>query len=114
MAIASAADENAPNRYALSSELNRTWSRVKSMPKSDQQARLEEAFERIEETILPCISMMLETLIDASEHVAADERRFLVGELKTLAAELEELTKTVERSSPNHLEPGEYKARSAA
>ena len=84
------------------------------MPKSDQQARLEEAFERIEETILPCISMMLETLLDASEHVAAGERRFLVGELKTLAAELEELTKAVERSSPNHLEPGEYKARSAA
>jgi hypothetical protein len=84
------------------------------MPKSDQQARLEEAFERIEETILPCISMMLETLIDASESVAEGERRYLVGELKTLAAELEELTKTVERSSPNHLEPGEYKARSAA
>ena len=59
------------------------------MPNSEQQARLDEAFERIEETILPCISMMLETLLDASEHVAADERRFLVGELKTLAAELE-------------------------
>ena len=76
--------------------------------------RLEEAFERIEETILPCIAMMLETLIDASESVAANERRFLVGELETLSAELEELTKTVERSSPNHLEPGEYRARSAA
>jgi hypothetical protein len=84
------------------------------VPKSDQQARLEEAFERIEETILPCIAMMLETLIDASESVAANERRFLVGELETLSAELEELTKTVERSSPNHLEPGEYRARSVA
>ena len=29
-----------------------------------QQARLEEAFERIEETILPCIAMMLDTLLD--------------------------------------------------
>ena len=84
------------------------------MPNSEQQARLEEAFERIEETILPCISMMLETLLDASEHVAADERRFLVGELKTLAAELEELTQTVERSSPAHVEPGEYRTRGAA
>jgi hypothetical protein len=84
------------------------------MPTSEQQARLEEAFERIEETILPCISMMLETLLDASEHVAADERRFLVGELKTLAAELEELTQTVERSSPAHVEPGEYRTRGAA
>ena len=84
------------------------------MPKADQQARLEEAFERIEETILPCIAMMLETLIDASESVAEGERRFLVGELKTLAAELEELTKAVERSSPAHVEPGEYKTRNVA
>ncbi len=57
--------------------------------------------------------MMLDTLIDASESVAESERRFLVGELKTLAAELEELTQAVERSSPNHLEPGEYKTRAA-
>jgi hypothetical protein len=79
-----------------------------AMPTADQQARLDEAFERIEETILPCIAMMLETLIDASESVAEGERRFLVGELKTLAAELEELTKAVELSSPAHVEPGEY------
>ncbi|MFL6721016.1 MAG: hypothetical protein ACJ8FT_04320 [Sphingomonas sp.] len=81
------------------------------MPKADQQARLDEAFERIEETILPCISMMLDTLIDASESVAENERRFLAAELKTLAAELEELTKAIERSSPAHVEPGEYKTR---
>jgi hypothetical protein len=84
------------------------------MPKSVQQARLEEAFERIEETILPCIAMMLETLIDASESVAVGERRFLIGELKTLAAELEELTQAVEQSSPAHLDPGEYKTRNVA
>jgi hypothetical protein len=84
------------------------------MPKADQQMRLEEAFERIEETILPCIAMMLDTLIDASESVAENERRFLVAELKTLAAELAQLTKTVERSSPMHLEPGEYKTRNVA
>ena len=83
------------------------------MPSSDQQARLEEAFERIEETILPCIAMMLETLRDASESVAENERRFLAAELKTLAAELEELTQAVERSSPMHVEPGEYKTRAA-
>jgi hypothetical protein len=83
------------------------------MPPADQQARLDEAFERIEETILPCIAMMLETLIDASESVEEGQRRFLVGELQTLAADLEELTKTVERSSPVHLEPGEYKTRVA-
>ena len=81
---------------------------------AEKEARLAEAFERIEETILPCIAMMLETLIEASESVAENERRFLVGELQTLAAELEELTKTVERSSPAHVEPGEYRARGAA
>jgi hypothetical protein len=84
------------------------------MAQSDQQTRLEEAFERIEETILPCIAMMLETLIDASQSVAENERRFLAAELKTLAAELEELTQAVERSSPVHVEPGEYRARGAA
>jgi uncharacterized protein YfcZ (UPF0381/DUF406 family) len=83
------------------------------MAKADQQDRLEVAFDRIEETILPCIAMMLETLIDASESVAENERRFLAAELKTLAAELEELTKAVERSSPMHLEPGEYKTKAA-
>jgi uncharacterized protein YfcZ (UPF0381/DUF406 family) len=82
---------------------------IAAMPKAEQQVRLDEAFERIEETILPCIAMMLDTLIDASESVAENERRFLAAELKTLAAELEELTKAVERSSPAHVEPGEYK-----
>jgi hypothetical protein len=80
----------------------------------DQQARLDEAFERIEETILPCIAMMLDTLMEASEAIAENERRFLAAELRTLSAELEELTRAVERSHPVHLEPGEYRARGAA
>ena len=84
------------------------------MPHSDQQARLDDAFERIEETILPCIAMMIDTLIDASEAVEENERRFLVAELKTLSSQLEELTQSIERDSPCHLEPGEYKTRSAA
>jgi hypothetical protein len=79
-----------------------------------QQARLEEAFERIEETILPCISMMLETLLDASAGAAETDPKALAAELQTLAAELEELTQAVERSSPVHVEPGEYKANTAA
>ena len=84
------------------------------MPHRDQQARLDEAFERIEETILPCIAMMLDTLIDASESVAENERRFLAAELTTLAAELEELTTAVARTSPMHLYPGEYTPRNVA
>jgi hypothetical protein len=83
------------------------------MPIADQQARLEEAFDRIEETILPCIAMMLETLLEASEGVANTDPKALAAELQTLAAELEELTRAVERSSPIHLEPGEYKTAAA-
>jgi hypothetical protein len=79
------------------------------MATADQQARLEEAFERIEETILPCIAMMLETLLDASANLAETNPKTLAAELQTLAAELEELTRAVERSSPVHVEPGEYK-----
>ena len=76
---------------------------------ADQQARLEEAFERIEETILPCIAMMLETLLAASTGIGDTDPKALAAELQTLAAELEQLTRAVERSSPVHVEPGEYK-----
>ncbi len=74
-----------------------------------QQARLEDAFNRIEETILPCIAMMLDTLLDASANMATLDPKALAAELQTLAAELEQLTRAVERSSPNNLEPGEYR-----
>ena len=80
---------------------------------AEDEARLEEAFERIEETILPCIAMMLETLLDASETAAQTDPKALAAELQILAAELEELTRAVERSSPVHLEPGEYKTAAA-
>ena len=83
------------------------------MPTDEQQARLEEAFDRIEETILPCIAMMLESLLEASEGVAQTDPKALAAELQILAAELEELTRAVERSSPMHLEPGEYKTAAA-
>ena len=83
------------------------------MGPDDQQARLDEAFDRIEETILPCIAMMLETLLDASQGIAHTDPKALAAELQTLAAQLEELTQAVERSSPAHLEPGEYKTAAA-
>jgi hypothetical protein len=87
---------------------------MKTVDADKQQARLEEAFERIEETILPCIAMMLETLLDASAGVGDTNPKALAAELQTLAAELEELTQAVERSSPVHVEPGEYKTNTAA
>jgi hypothetical protein len=79
------------------------------MTLDQQQARLDEAFERIEETILPCIAMMLDSLLDASANMAEADPKALAAELQILAAELEELTQAVERSSPVHLEPGEYR-----
>jgi hypothetical protein len=79
------------------------------MATADQQARLEEAFDRIEETILPCIAMMLGTLLDASAGAADVDPKAIAAELQTLAAELEELTRSIERSSPAHLEPGAYR-----
>ncbi|MDQ3245954.1 MAG: hypothetical protein M3Q52_03495 [Pseudomonadota bacterium] len=79
------------------------------MASQEQQVRIEEAFDRIEETILPCIAMMLESLLDAAEGIGTVDPRALAAELQTIAAELEELTRAVERSSPAHLEPGHYR-----
>jgi hypothetical protein len=76
---------------------------------ADQQQKLADAFERIEGTILPCITMMLDTLLDASLGLDHADPKVLVAELQTLAAELEELTRSVELYSPNHLDPGTYR-----
>jgi len=83
------------------------------MTREEQQARLDEAFERIEGTILPCIAMMLDTLLDASANLAESDPKALAAELQILASELELLTQAVERSSPVHLEPGEYRTAAA-
>ena len=82
---------------------------MRRMRSSEQQQKLCEAFDRIEETILPCIAMMLDTLLDASANLADVDPKALAAELQILAAELEELTRAVERSSPVHLAPGEYR-----
>ena len=85
------------------------------MGQVDRQQGLEQAFERIEETILPSISMMLDTLLEAAalarpgvdaEHYAA--------ELRTIALQLEALTQQVEAISPSHIDPRDYRASSAA
>ena len=83
------------------------------MSSCEQQHKLAEAFDRIEETILPCIAMMLDTLLDASASLTDVDPKTLAAELQILAAELEELTRTVERSSPVSLEPGHYRTAAA-
>ncbi len=65
-----------------------------------RQPQLEEAFERIEETILPCLTMLLDSMLDAAAGVGESDPKALAAELRTLAAELEGLTHAVERSSP--------------
>ena len=79
------------------------------MADTHTQVQLEKAFERIEEIILPCIAMMLDSLLDASAELGVSDPKALAAELRTLAAELEELTQAVERSSPVQVEPGEYR-----
>ncbi len=58
--------------------------------------------------------MMLDTLLDASANLTEIDPKVLIAELQTLAAELEELTRAVERSSPSHVEPGEYEIAGGA
>jgi len=70
------------------------------MREPNSQLFLDEAFERIEESILPCITMLLETLIDAAAGIGKSDPKALAAELRTVAAELDELTKAVERASP--------------
>ena len=74
--------------------------------------QLDEAFERIEETILPCIAMMLETLIDVSGTLEDTSAKALAAEIETICHELESLTQAVERS--NLTPPAEERLRIVA
>ena len=85
------------------------------MPIHDQQHGLDEAFDRIEETILPSISMMLDTLLDASALARPGiDGETYAAELRTIALQLEELTRQVEAISPARLDPQDYRTASAA
>ena len=81
------------------------------MPSVDQQQGLDEAFDRIEETILPSISMMLDTLLDAAALARPGmDAQVYAAELRTIALQLEELTRQVEAISPARLDPQDYRA----
>jgi hypothetical protein len=81
----------------------------------DGQPHLDEAFEAIEETILPSISIMLDTLLDAATlaqpGVDADVH---ASELRVLSVQLEALTRQVEAISNSYMSPEDYPAASAA
>lgn len=85
------------------------------MGQIDRERGLEEAFERIEETILPSISMMLDTLLDAATlGQPGIDAEVYAAELRTIALQLEALTRHVESLSPAHLDPHDYRAASVA
>lgn len=82
-----------------------------------QQPALDEALERIEETILPSISMMLDTLLDAAAMARPGfDAEAYAAELRTIALQLEALTQQVEAISPGggRIDPQEYRSASAA
>jgi hypothetical protein len=81
-----------------------------------EQARgLDEAFERIEETILPSISMMLDTLLDAAALGRPGiDAEIYAAELRTVALQLEALTRQVESISPAQIDPQEFRPSSSA
>jgi len=85
------------------------------MPDGDSQRQLDEAFERIEETILPSLSMMLDTLLEAAAlaRPGKDGEAF-AAELRMLGIQLDAVTRQIEAVSPARIEPVDYRAASAA
>jgi hypothetical protein len=85
------------------------------MPDSDPNQELQEAFERIEETILPSLSMMLDAMLDAAALARpGHDGEVFAAELRTLGFQLEELTRHVEAVSPFHDDRSDYRPASAA
>ncbi|MEA3062095.1 MAG: hypothetical protein QOJ94_1876 [Sphingomonadales bacterium] len=67
------------------------------MAQTDTRQGLEEAFERIEETILPSLSMMLDTLLEAAALARpGHDAEIHAAELRTIGCELESLTREIE------------------
>jgi hypothetical protein len=85
------------------------------MPDGDSKRQLDEAFERIEETILPSLSFMLDALLEAAALARpGHDGEVFAAELRTLGFQLEELTREVEAVSPLRDDRGDYRSASAA
>lgn len=85
------------------------------MSETEARQELEEAFERIEESILPSLTMVLDSLLDAAAlaRPGADGEAF-AAELRTLGCQLEALTREVEAASPARVDCQDYRVASAA
>jgi len=68
-----------------------------TMSSADRQLALDEAFERIEESILPSLSLVLDSLLDAAALARPGvDAEIYAAELRTIGAELESLTRQIE------------------
>jgi hypothetical protein len=85
------------------------------MSSPHRRQALDETFEAIEETILPSLSLVLDSLLDAAAlaRPGADAAVY-AAELRTIGAELETLTRQVEALSAAHAAPQPRRAASAA
>ncbi|HEX8578410.1 MAG TPA: hypothetical protein VF655_02295 [Allosphingosinicella sp.] len=85
------------------------------MAEPDIEKSLEEALERIEAAILPSLSMMLDSLLDAASlaRPGADADAYAV-ELRTLALELESIARQVEAVSPARGASSAYAGKASA
>ena len=62
---------------------------------------IDEAFELIEETILPSVSLMLDTVLDAASLARPGrDAEVYAAELRTVALQLEEVMRQVEAIAP--------------
>ncbi|HEU0099995.1 MAG TPA: hypothetical protein VFQ67_14635 [Allosphingosinicella sp.] len=86
------------------------------MPDADSKRQLDEAFERIEETILPSLSQMLDSLLEAAALARpGHDGEVFAAELRTLGLQLEALTREIEAVSPApRIDPADYRSASAA
>lgn len=80
------------------------------MGMAEQISGLDEAFEKIEETILPSMSMMLDMLLDAATlNRPGVDAEVYAAELRTVALQLESLTREVESISPMQIGSQPYR-----
>lgn len=82
---------------------------------ADQQLALFEAIGRIERSILPTASTLLDTLLDAAALARPGVDAALHSdELRRIAAQLEELTRELDALIPGRTDVEPYRAASAA
>ncbi|HEX8261353.1 MAG TPA: hypothetical protein VF547_00605 [Allosphingosinicella sp.] len=85
------------------------------MPRREEDWPLDEAFERIEESILPSLSLTIDGMIEAATLARpGHDAELFAAELRTLGLQLEALTRQVEAVSRGGIEAAGYRAASAA